>query len=143
MKHKIALTLVPLEADGCHFLVKARWNDRKLTLVLDTGASKTVFDLTQLRAWFPELLLEKSEQQSAGLGTTSMESHTFELKRFEIGRCCVKNLQAAALDLSHIRQTYAQLGYGELDGILGGDVLLKYKAKIDYQKRLLTLKDGR
>ncbi|MDP2189134.1 MAG: retropepsin-like aspartic protease [Sphingobacteriaceae bacterium] len=141
MKHKIPLQLVKLEAEGCHLLLKARWHDRKLTLVLDTGASKTVFDAAQLQEWFPDLALERSEQNSAGLGTTEMQSHTFELKSFKIGRCRIKNITAAALDLQHIQATYAQLGYGQLDGILGGDVLLKYHARIDYDKLLLILKD--
>jgi len=143
MKYKIPLKLVELEADGCHLLLRTQWYDRKLTLVLDTGASKTVFDVVQLREWFPDLALETSDQTSTGLGTTEMQSHTFELKQFKIGRCSIQKITAAALDLQHIQATYAQLGYGKLDGILGGDVLLKYHARIDYNKLQLLLKDDK
>ena len=143
MKYKIPLQLVELEADGCHLLLRARWHDRKLNLVLDTGASKTVFDVGQLQEWFPDLALEASVQTSAGLGTTEMQSHTFALEAFKIGRCRIQKVTAAALDLQHIQATYAQLGHGKLDGILGGDVLRKYHARIDYNKMILILKDDK
>ncbi|MFN3529206.1 MAG: retropepsin-like aspartic protease [Bacteroidia bacterium] len=143
MKYKINLQLVPLEESGFHLLLKANWNDRSLQLVLDTGASKTVFDKNVITNWFPELELQPVHQTSAGLGTTEMESHVFELKRFQIGDCRIKGVKAAALDLQHIRETYAQLGYGELDGILGGDILHKYRASIHYHKQLLILRDGK
>ena len=143
MKYKIPLQLVPLEEDGFHLLLKASWYDRNLLLVLDTGASKTVFDKTVVSNWFPDLELRAVNQTSAGLGTTEMESHVLDLKRFQLGSCRIKGVKAAALDLQHIRETYAQLGYGDLDGILGGDILHKYRATINYQKRLLILRDGK
>lgn len=141
MKYKIPLELVLLEAAGCHLLVNAKWQKRKLRLVLDTGASKTVFDIALLRTWFPELLLKKSEQTSAGLGTQNMESATFSLQGFKLGKCQIENIEAAALDLQNILSTYDQLEEGPIHGILGGDILLEYSALIDYRKLRLTLRD--
>jgi hypothetical protein len=141
MKYKISLDLVTLEAAGCHLLVAARWQKRKLRLVLDTGASKTVFDTRLVQQWFPHLELQASEQASAGLGTQSMQSATFILVDFKLGKCKVKQMEVAALDLQHILETYDQLEQGPIHGILGGDILLKYGAKIDYQKLRLTLQD--
>jgi len=142
MKFKIPLELVLLEAAGCHLLVKAKWKKRKLRLVLDTGASKTVFDIAQLREWFPELQLNKSDQASAGLGTQSMESATFSLTDFKLGKCPIEGIEAAALDLQNILSTYDQLEEGPIHGILGGDILLEYHALIDYRKLRLTLHDA-
>lgn len=143
MKYNVPLELVLLEAAGCHLLVKAKWNKRKLRLVLDTGASKTVFDVAQLREWFPQLQINTSEQASAGLGTQSMESATFSLEGFKIGKCKIEGIEAAALDLQHILRTYDDLEQGPIHGILGGDILLEYAAKIDYQKLRLSLRDDR
>lgn len=141
MRHRIPLELLPLEADGCHLLLEARLHKHKIRLVLDTGASKTVFDISVLRSLFPEVVLTRSEQQSAGLGTTQMESHLFELEGLRLGKCKIKGLQAAALDLEHILASYAQMGQAPIHGILGGDVLWKYEAKIDYLKKRLLLRD--
>lgn len=143
MKYNIPLELVLLEASGCHLLVNARWHQRKLRLVLDTGASKTVFDVAQVREWFPALELYDTDQASAGLGTQSMQSATFTLSNFKLGKCKIKPLLAAALDLQHILQTYQELEQGPIHGILGGDILLQYAAKIDYRKLRLILRDDR
>lgn len=140
MRYRIALELLPLEADGCHLLLEARFHKQKLRLVLDTGASKTVFDKSMLQLKFPEIDLQKSEQQSAGLGTTEIESHLFALDGLRLGKCKIKNVQAAALDLEHILASYARMGYGPIHGILGGDVLWKHEAKIDYAKKRLLLR---
>ncbi len=141
MKYNIPLKRIPLEEGGCHLLLEARWADRLLVLVLDTGASKTVFDLAEVRSLHPDLVIEVSEQKSAGLGTDTMESHLFKLKDFYIGKCQIRKVKAAALDISHIQSTYQALGFDRLDGILGGDILMKYKAKINYRKLLLQLHD--
>lgn len=141
MRYHIALELLPLEADGCHLLLEARFHKQKLRLVLDTGASKTVFDKAILQNQFPQVALNLSEQQSAGLGTAEMESHLFQLDGLRLGRCNIKNMQGAALVLEHILASYAQMGHAPIHGILGGDVLWKYEAKIDYQKKRLLLRD--
>lgn len=141
MKYNIPLKRIPLEEGGCHLLLEARWADRPVVLVLDTGASKTVFDVAEVRSNHPDLVIETSEQKSAGLGTDTMESHLFKLKDFHIGKCQIRKVKAAALDISHIQSTYQSLGFERLDGILGGDILMKYKAKIDYRKLLLQLHD--
>ena len=44
------------------------------------------------------------------------------------------------LDLSHVNQSYEQIGLKPIDGVLGSDVLLKYNAVIDYEKKILKLK---
>ena len=142
MKHRIPIVILPLEAEGCHLLLEARWHKRKLRLVLDTGASKTVFDNHMLLAFFPTLELIRSEQQSAGLGTAAMESHLFDLEGLRLGKCRIQGLQAAALDLSHILNSYEDMGHGPIHGILGGDVLWKYGAKIDYRKQIMHLHDA-
>ncbi len=141
MKHRIALKRIDLEADGCHLMLTARWHKVKLRLVLDTGASKTVFDKATIIALFPELELLQSEQQSAGLGTSAMESHLFDLTGLQLGSCQIAGLQAAALDLSHILKSYSEMGELPIQGILGGDILYKYGAKIDYRKLTLLLRD--
>jgi hypothetical protein len=43
------------------------------------------------------------------------------------------------LDLSTINIAYRQLGHSDVLGVLGGDILMKYKAVIDYRKQELKL----
>jgi predicted aspartyl protease len=142
MKYKIKLKYIELEADGCHLLLEAKIGKEKLCLVVDTGASKTALDTDWLRAILPGLDFEKQEQASAGLGTTTMESALAVLPQLKLGKLQLRHLTVAVLDLSHIRESYRQLGLGELHGVLGGDILQLYKARISYPKNRLTLYDA-
>jgi hypothetical protein len=49
------------------------------------------------------------------------------------------NYQAVAMNLSHVNYAYAQIGQKPIEGVLGSDLLKKYKAVIDYPKRKLYL----
>jgi len=142
MKYKIKLKRIELEADGCHLLLEAKIGQEKLRLVVDTGASKTALDADWLRAILPGLEFEKQEQASAGLGTTTMESSLAVLPELKLGKLKLRHFTVAVLDLSHIRESYQQLGLGELHGVLGGDILQLYQARIVYAKSRLILEDA-
>jgi predicted aspartyl protease len=139
MKYKINLQRLPLEADGCHLLLEAKIGKEKLRLVVDTGASKTALDAGWLREILPGLDLEKQEQASAGLGTTTMESALAVLPELKLGKLSIKHPAVAVLDLSHIRNSYQMLDLGDIHGVLGGDILSAHEAKINYAKNRLSL----
>ncbi|OQA10334.1 MAG: hypothetical protein BWY67_01178 [Bacteroidetes bacterium ADurb.Bin397] len=44
------------------------------------------------------------------------------------------------LDLSHVNQSYEILKLKPVDGVIGGDLLKRYEAIIDYSKKTLVLK---
>ena len=50
------------------------------------------------------------------------------------------NLKSVLLDLKHVNVSYDTLGYSAIDGVLGNDVLVKYKAVINYKKLTLSLR---
>jgi hypothetical protein len=69
-----------------------------------------------------------------------MASFTAIIHDFHVGDLLVDPFEVAVLDLSAINSAYEQLGHPEVLGVLGGDILMKYKAVIDYGKWRLTLK---
>jgi hypothetical protein len=85
--------------------------------------------------------LHASESVSTGLGTTTMTSYTANINDFKIGELKTEQFEVAVLDLSTINDAYRQLNQPEILGVLGGDILVKYKAVIDYGHSLLTLHD--
>ncbi len=137
MAVKIKLELLTIETDGCHILVKAKIYNHKLRLVVDTGASKTTFDKGWIEENLPELYLEQLDTASAGLGTNEMNSAVTVLPELKMGKLKLKYWQVAVLDLSHVRQVYQSMNYGDIQGVLGGDVLLAVKGKIDYGKLII------
>ena len=57
----------------------------------------------------------------------------------KIGGLILKNYPAFALDLQPVTDTYLSLGHPPISAIIGGDILMEFSAKIDYQKKTLRL----
>jgi predicted aspartyl protease len=107
--------------------------------VLDTGASKTVFDKGTVEKHKMDGELRASDKLSTGLGTNTMESHTIILPILKIGKLKLKHFEVAVLDLSTINQAYSALNLPPIIGVLGGDILYQHKAIISYKKLRLKL----
>lgn len=136
----IPLQIIDLHDDGFHPLLNIKVFGKPFKVVLDTGASKTAFDKTMLLNAYAEAVLNISDKLSTGLGTNTMESSTAAITDMRIGRLLVDEFEVAVLDLSTINIAYRQLGHPEVLGVLGGDILMKYKAVIDYGKGKMVLK---
>ncbi len=140
---KIQLQHISLEADGYHLFVNAELNGKPAILLVDTGASKTVFDINRISEFVKKRKksFESFEQHSTGLGTNTMESHFTIIKEFCISELKLKNFTAILLDMTHVNQSYEMLGLHPIDGVLGSDLLMKYNAVIDYEKKIMKLKN--
>lgn len=138
----VPFQLLDLQGQGTHILVEVEVYNRTFRMVIDTGASKTVFDKTQLdHLLADQLLLEPSETLSTGLGTNSMESFNMEIPSLAIGEWKIKKLKTAVLDLSSINYAYQQMDLEPVIGVLGGDIFSNYGAVIDYAKKTLKLRN--
>lgn len=142
MKHKIPLHIVSIEGEGFHIFVDGFINDLSIKLLIDTGASRSVFDKKKLLEKMGEGLIELTENEklSTGLGTNTMKSESLILDNFRIGDLEIKGYQAVILEMSHVNVSYEQIGLPPIDGVLGGDILKKHKAVINYRKKVLSLK---
>jgi hypothetical protein len=138
---EIPLQIIDLEDDGFHPLVEVVVFGKPHTVVLDTGASRTAFDKSILLEANNEATFKDSGKLSTGLGTNAMVSSTLILHDLYIGTLHIPDFEVAVLDLSSINHAYSQLNLPTILGVLGGDVLMKYKAVIDYGKSTLILND--
>ncbi|MFA6946252.1 MAG: retropepsin-like aspartic protease [Pedobacter sp.] len=136
---RVPLELINLHDDGFHLLVEVVVFGQSFNVVLDTGASKTVFDKVTIEKHMKDEELVMSDRLSTGLGTNTMESHTIILPVLKIGKLKLKNFEAAILDLSTIKQAYSSLNLPPVIGVLGGDILYRFKAIINYKKLHLKL----
>lgn len=136
----VALNIFSLEGDGFHPKLEISINGRPEMAILDTGASKTAFDMQLLTKLMPEEEFEAAEQLSTGLGTNSMQCFKATIRELKVGDFCIPDFEVAVLDLSHINQAYQKLGFGEVLGVIGSDLLQEYKALIDYDTKTLTLR---
>ena len=136
----VPLQIIDLHGDGYHPLVEIKVNNTPHILVLDTGASKTAFDHDTLEQ--SGVAIIASERLSTGLGVTNMSSSTAVIRDIRIGDLHVPNFEVAVLDLSTINIAYRQLDHPEVLGVLGGDILVKYNAVIDYGQQTLIFHVG-
>jgi hypothetical protein len=140
MTISVPFQIIDLHGDGFHPLVNVVIHDKQFTLVLDTGASKTAFDHDTLNQFEDIIAITSSDRLSTGLGTNNMTSFTAIINTIHIGDLSLCEFEVAVLDLSSINIAYRQLNHPEVLGVLGGDILMKYKAVIDYGKKVLKFK---
>ncbi|MFD0794982.1 aspartyl protease family protein [Mucilaginibacter litoreus] len=136
----IPLTIIDLHGDGYHPLVDIVVFGLAFKVVLDTGASRTAFDHQLLIEANTEAAITASDRLSTGLGTNSMQSSTAIIPNISIGDFIIPEIEVAVLDLSTINHAYSQMGHPQVLGVLGSDVLVKYKAVVDFGKKKLLLK---
>lgn len=140
MKNTILpLRILHLNDKGAHLLIAVRINGKKARVLIDTGASNTVFDKHRLPDFLKGARMETEERLSSGLGTSNMQSQSAVLNKLELGSIIIKNHYTLVLDLSHVNSSYENMKLKPIDGVIGGDILKKYKANIDYGKKKLVL----
>ncbi len=136
----LPIQLLFIEDAGYHLLIKAKVNSKTVTMLIDTGASKTVFDKGRLLRITDEDNFETLDKLSTGLGTSMMETQSTHLKKFQIGKLLITDYETIVIDLSHVNLTYAKLDLPAIDGVLGSDLMVKHHAVIDYRKKELKLR---
>lgn len=135
----IPLQLLDIEGEGFHVMVKGMIHGKEANFLIDTGASRSVFDPNTISTFIDDLEFEKKEGMTAGVGSSDLESATFRIDAFFIGGLEIADYEAVALDLENIHEMYEKLGLPRIDGIIGGDLLKRYKAIVNYKSKKLRL----
>lgn len=133
------IQLLDIEGEGFHIMVKGTIHGKEANFLIDTGASRSVFDPKTISSFIDNLQFEKKEGMTAGVGSSDLESATFVINCLTFGELEVTNYEGVALDLENIHEMYAKLHLPHIDGIIGGDLLHKYKAVINYRSKKLRL----
>jgi len=142
MKFSIPLRFIEIEKTGIHIAVSGLINGNLANILIDTGASQTVFDKNRVHLFSDQTEFLKAEKLSKGLGTDSMEGFQFTMDQFILGELVLRDHDVVLLDLGHINASYKDLGLTPIDMVLGGDFLKTYHASIDYGVAELLLTDG-
>ncbi len=137
---KIPLEIVELDHSSFHLFVEGFINGQRCNLIIDTGASKTVFALNHIQFILRDIPVSQPDIQSAGISASAMDSHSGIISDFRLGNLFLHNMDIILIDLSSIDELYRKFTDKSIWGLIGSDFLLKYKAKLDYESRMLTLK---
>lgn len=136
---EVPLQLLDIEGEGFHIMVQGKIHGKEARFLVDTGASRSVFDPNTITDFIDNVAFEKKEGMTAGVGSSDLESATFMIEVFSIGELEIYDYEAVALDLENIHEMYGKLGLPRIDGIIGGDLLKRYKAVINYKGKKLRL----
>ena len=136
---EVPLQLLDIEGEGFHVMVKGTIHDKEANFLIDTGASRSVFDPKTIATFIEDIAFEKKEGLTAGVGSSDLESATFVIDSFFVGGLEIHDYEAVALDLENIHEMYGKLGLPRIDGILGGDLLKRHKAVINYRSKKMRL----
>ncbi|MCX2429171.1 aspartyl protease family protein [Pedobacter sp. GR22-10] len=134
----IPLKLINLQDDGFHLLVEIVVFKETHFAVLDTGASRSVFDKAIIEKHLSETLHVSEEINAATLFTTTTTIQA-TIPEVKIGTLKIKNYETVAFDLQSVSATYQQFGHPPIAAIIGGDILMQYNAVIHYSKLLMRL----
>ena len=136
---ELPIDIISIENDGFHLIVEGLINGKSARFVVDTGASRTVFDKERILDYIDNPEFNEKEGLSAGIGGTDISSFIFKLEELSFGELSIKDYQAVAMDLSNVNNSYAMLNIPPVDGVLGGDLLYKHKAVISYKLKKMRL----
>ena len=136
---EIPINIISIEGDGFHLIAEGLINGKSARFVVDTGASRTVFDKERILDYIDNPEFSEKDGISAGIGGTDISSFIFKLEELSFGELSIKDYQAVAMDLSNVNNSYAMLKLPPVDGVLGGDLMKKYQAVINYKLKKMRL----
>ena len=135
----VPIEIIELEDQSFHLIVECTLNGEQVgDMVIDTGASKTVFDRNFVRT-YQDQNIDNDELQSCGLGGEDINSDLVEISSLSFGDFTSETLKVVLIDLNHINKMYEKHCQRQICGLLGSDFLVNHHAIIDYQKKLLIL----
>ncbi|MCQ2305802.1 MAG: retropepsin-like domain-containing protein [Bacteroidales bacterium] len=136
---EIPIRILDIEGDGFHIMIQGRINGKEANFLIDTGASHSVFDPKNIANFIDNPQFEKKEGITAGVGGNELESATFDIEALDLGDLEIRHYNAVALDLENIYESYEKVHLPKIDGIIGGDLLVKHKAVINFRQKKIRL----
>ena len=136
---EIPINIINIEGDGFHLIAEGLINNKPARFVVDTGASRTVFDKDRILNYIDNPEFNEKEGISAGIGGTDISSFIFNIEELSFGDLKINDYQAVAMDLSNVNNSYAMLKLPPIDGVLGGDLMKKHQTVINYKLKKMRL----
>ena len=136
---RIPLKPIELDSDGVHLLLPISIGSEinNFYFIVDTGASKSVFDdsiLTENEYAVIETNSIESSQLTEMISGKIILIHSITIESHNFA-----NFEALSMPLQHINSIYQQFIDKPIAGLIGGDFLSKYKSVISYKKMYLEL----
>jgi hypothetical protein len=135
----LPIEVIKLEDTSYHLMIKAEFTlGVQGNLIIDTGASKTVFD-QQFVEPFITGLQDVDDKNSSGINAMITHAKAGVIPEIKFGTLEIKDYECLLLDLSHVNELYKKYTNKQIAGLMGSDFLVQYEAVIDYGQKKITL----
>jgi hypothetical protein len=125
-----------------HLQLVGNLGGRRIDIVLDTGAAKTIVDLSYCRS--EGIAVTDTGQPGAGAvgaGDVSVSVYTLGDVRLTLDGMPVRSDGIFAIDMTYTNKKLTMKGAEPIRAVLGQDVLRYHQAVIDYAALALFLKE--
>jgi len=137
MRQTIPFRIVELEPDSFHLVVKASINGKLVHLIVDTGASRSLIDISSDSGLRVEGV---DETLAVGFNTDKISIQLAIFPSIGIGGLTFSDFVAAITDLNALRSLYAKVAGMDIAGLLGCDFLVRYVSSINFRTKRIYLK---
>lgn len=137
MRQTIPFRIVELEPDSFHMVVKASINGKLVHLIVDTGASRSLIDISSDSGLRVEGV---DETLAVGFNTDKISIQLAIFPSIGIGGLTFSDFVAAITDLDALRNLYAKVAGMDIAGLLGCDFLVRYVSSINFRTKRIYLK---
>lgn len=120
-----------------HILIKGKINGKSGVFIVDTGAAISCVG-TYYAPYF-QLKMRKSRFEIRAITDVPMPAEISKKNIFELGKWRIDQASFLTIDLDTVNQTFSTVNQDAVQGIIGNDVLKKYKAVIDYENKSIFL----
>jgi hypothetical protein len=79
----------------------------------------------------------EDDYHSAGINQGMMETSVGKMHFIRFGELEITNQKVALIDLNHVNEIYGKYTPCHIAGLLGGDILMQYKCRIDYDRKII------
>src|SRR5436309_147187 len=114
-----------------HIVIKARANGEEVTLIVDTGASRTC--IAESCAERLGLTSGRVENVAVSFALPKKTKALSKLESLDIGSLHLTDFETWIVDFSYINMLVEMKGEEFCDGVLGADILRSKSAVIDYK----------
>ena len=140
---EIPMKIIELEKDNFHLLVIGKiGRSKKMYWIVDTGASRSVFDINEEQYYEKKEISEEEEYQSAGINPGKIQTGMGTIHNLKFGKLKIKEIDLALIDLQHVNNIYEKFDKEDIAvvGLIGSDILNKYGACIDFPESKIRFK---
>ncbi len=125
---------------GCQLIATCMVKNNSLRFIVDTGASRSVINLETLNTLFPHIEKEVNTSPITGIDSSLPDVNEFIAQTVSFNDFIIENIPFFTMNLDNINEQYRKIKLPDIDGLLGGDILMKYSALIDFTSNYIVFK---